>query len=101
MEEAKCVNCGIVWGFNPSVEEPNVCMICGELLCSQCYDEDSYCAHCRKEQEQPPYSGVCVECERNSTSLNSAWLDIPALKQPNATIPENRTWITALSIKSI
>ena len=44
--EAQCVNCGTEWLFNPALEEPNVCMQCGEELCPQCYDESPYCRSC-------------------------------------------------------
>jgi hypothetical protein len=48
MIEETCTNCGTAIIV---VDEPNVCMLCGRPLCSQCYDESPYCADCERPEQ--------------------------------------------------
>jgi hypothetical protein len=45
----QCVKCGFFFEWH---DEPNVCMVCGEPLCPQCYDESSYCADCERPEQE-------------------------------------------------
>ncbi len=45
-DELVCASCELeIVG----VDEPNCCMRCGEPLCDDCYDKDSYCTDCGNE----------------------------------------------------
>ncbi len=46
-EDLRCNRCGIELVV---VDEPNVCMLCGEPLCSVCYDASPYCGRCETEE---------------------------------------------------
>jgi hypothetical protein len=51
-----CTNCGAgIVEF-----DPNCCMICGQPLCEDCYDESSYCRACGHADEQPTIANICT-----------------------------------------